>query len=252
MKKNWFFLAALMVATVFLISCEEEEKYIEENVDFQWLNINESGYWNGSDGSGSFQYRSATLSNNFTDWRGLYTSWDGFAVSNITDIQTAGYSNQYSAYVTGNTNTDNIYGVCYVVDDNAKITFDKPVDLLSIKVTNSSYCFWSMKNGDQYSKKFGGSSGSEPDWFKITINGFDSDGNEMNSLDYMLADYRYSTVADDYIVNNWETVDLTAFEGVSEIRFYLSSTDNGDFGMNTPAYFCIDNLRFRYKNIYIE
>jgi len=29
---------------------------------------------------------------------------------------------------------------------------------------------------------------------------------------------------------------------VSKLGFELSSSDNGDYGMNTPAYFCFDNF----------
>ena len=38
-----------------------------------------------------------------------------------------------------------------------------------------------------------------------------------------------------YIVNTWQTVDLTSLAGSKSLGFALSSTDNGPFGMNTPA-----------------
>ena len=249
-KKNYAF--AILISLSFLYSCEDSENYVVENVDFEHLTLGENGYWNGSDGSGPFTYYSATFHNEFTDWGGGYTSWNGFAISSINDIQTPGLENQYSAYVASIEEPLNKYGICYILGDNAKIIFDKPVDLLSIKATNSTYCYWSMKNGDQYSKKFGGLSGTDPDWFKLTIKGYDIDGFEIITRDFMLADYRSSSSSDDYIINGWETVDLSMFNGISEIRFYLSSTDNGDFGMNTPAYFCLDNLRYRYLKGNIE
>ena len=30
---------------------------------------------------------------------------------------------------------------------------------------------------------------------------------------------------------------------VKKLHFSLSSTDNGDWGMNTPAYFCMDDIK---------
>ena len=45
-----------------------------------------------------------------------------------------------------------------------------------------------------------------------------------------------------YIINDWRYVDLSGLGKVSKLSFALSSTDNGDWGMNTPAYFCFDNF----------
>jgi hypothetical protein len=46
----------------------------------------------------------------------------------------------------------------------------------------------------------------------------------------------------DYIVSQWTTVDLLALGNASRLTFNLDSSDNGPFGMNTPAYFALDNL----------
>ena len=44
------------------------------------------------------------------------------------------------------------------------------------------------------------------------------------------------------ILNTWKKVDLSELGYVTSIGFSVSSTDTGDWGMNTPAYFCIDKL----------
>lgn len=246
MRTKWFFAVTTIVAGLFLFSSCDDEEYNEEKISFQSQVLNESGYWNGSDGSGSFRIGIATFSNTFTDWGGGYTSWDGFALSNITDIQTTGLSNQYSAFVLNPSNTPNIYAICYVYGDNAKIIFDQPVQLSSLLITNSTYTYWSMKNGDLYSKKFGGVSGADPDWLKLTVKGYNTSGEEVKSAEFYLADYQFASPSNDYIIDNWQKVDLSLFDDISELRFYLSSSDTSDFGMNTPAYFCLDNLVFRY------
>jgi len=43
-------------------------------------------------------------------------------------------------------------------------------------------------------------------------------------------------------VNEWAYVDLTSLGSADSLQFFLSSTDVGIFGMNTPAYFCLDNF----------
>ena len=39
---------------------------------------------------------------------------------------------------------------------------------------------------------------------------------------------------------------------MSKLGFELSSTDNGDYGMNTPAYFCFDNFGAEGKEVLPE
>ena len=45
-------------------------------------------------------------------------------------------------------------------------------------------------------------------------------------------------------MDEWAWVDMTDHGPVSSIDFALSSSDHGDFGMHTPAYFALDGLRF--------
>ena len=61
-------------------------------------------------------------------------------------------------------------------------------------------------------------------------------------MDFYLADYRFADNGLDYIVDDWSWVDLTSLGAVDKLQFGLSSTDNGFFGMNTPAYFAMDNM----------
>ena len=98
-----------------------------------------------------------------------------------------------------------------------------------------------MKYGDSYGKKFGGENGTDPDFLKLTAVG--KNGNtETGSVDFYLADYRSDYSCDDYIVTDWSWMDLSSLGEVSSIEFSLSSSDNGDYGMNTPTYFCLDGL----------
>jgi hypothetical protein len=100
-----------------------------------------------------------------------------------------------------------------------------------------------MLHGDQFAKKFGGTDGTDPDWFLLTISGFDELGNFTGSVDFYLADYRDPDPANKYIISAWTTVDLTPLGNAHTLSFGLTSTDSDPiFGMNTPAYFAIDNL----------
>jgi hypothetical protein len=112
-------------------------------------------------------------------------------------------------------------------------------------VTNSTFAALSMKNGDAFAKKFGGISGADPDFFVLTVKGYNNGSLKSDSVNFYLADYRSADNTKDYIVKTWEWVDLKNLGNVDSIRFSLTSSDVGSFGMNTPAYFCIDNFTTR-------
>ncbi|BAZ50560.1 DUF4465 domain-containing protein [Nostoc ellipsosporum NOK] len=99
-----------------------------------------------------------------------------------------------------------------------------------------------MLNGDQFAKKFGGVSGNDPDFFRLTITGLDAANATVGNVDFYLADYRFSDNSQDYIVDQWELVDLSSLTGATKLSFSLTSSDNSRFGPNTPLYFALDNL----------
>jgi len=205
--------------------------------NFENIDLAANGYYNGSDGKTSF------ASGNFrflTDYNAGWNTWSGFAASNKTDVSTPGYGNQYSAItgkgVAGSAN----YAVAYP-NPISTIMF-KDTIVSGVYVTNSTYAYLSMKNGDSYAKKFGGESGNDPDWFLLTIEGFDSANKSTGKVNFNLADFAYSIGSNDYIVNTWKWVNLKSLGRISKLEFSLRSSDTGAWGMNTPGYFCIDNL----------
>jgi hypothetical protein len=125
------------------------------------------------------------------------------------------------------------------------ITIPVGFKLQSLEVTNTTYTALTMKNGDGFgfSKAFGGPTGSDADYLLLTAYGTDAVGTVLGSAEFYLADYRFADNGLDYIVNTWTTWDLTALGNASRIYFNLSSTDVGQFGMNTPGYFAADNLQ---------
>ena len=99
----------------------------------------------------------------------------------------------------------------------------------------------SMLNGDGFAKKFGGVGGDEQDWFLLTIDG-SLGGSAGGTVEFYLADYRFADNSLDYLIDDWSYVDLSGLGEVDQLTFNLSSSDVGGFGMNTPAYFALDNL----------
>ena len=239
-KNSKLFLVALALAWTFsFTSCKEDDPYVKKTIDFQSVTLNDDGYWNGSDGSGSLTIDMATFNNEYNDESG---AWSGFAFSNNTDIETPGFSNQYSAYIPAGADASNAYAVSYVSGDvasiTASITFLTEVNILSAEFTNSTYAYFTILNGDAFTDPF-----KDGDWFELTVVGFDAAGEQVDEVTYRLADY---TNGSEFIAESWTEVDLRPLKGVTKLVFNLESTDVGDWGMNTPAYFCMDNLRFEY------
>jgi hypothetical protein len=102
-------------------------------------------------------------------------------------------------------------------------------------VTNNTYAVLSMKKGDSFAKQFGSG-----DWFKLVVEGFNKSGTSTGKVEFYLADFREASSPG--IITEWTKVDLKSLGSVAAIKFDMQSSDTGTYGMNTPAYFCFDNL----------
>lgn len=215
-----------------------------ELADFSNLSLPEESFWNGSDESGGFESGLAFFPNSYnTEW-GV---WSGWAYSNTSDNSTPGWINQYSA-ITGaaiDSNPDNpgIYALSYVSWPGTVLSFNNPSahEIKGMFVTNATYAALSMMYGDDFSKKFGGETGDDPDWFKLSVTGM-RNGDETATVDHYLADYRFEDNSKNYIIQTWQWLELSSLGKVDSLIFTLSSSDVSDWGMNTPAYFAVDNI----------
>ena len=252
--RNLFYCA---VALTFLFtSCTPEEPETPEVpevttsiyfVDFEDVELGEQGYVNGSDGSGKFVSGNCEFLNTYTvsEWGAF---WDGFACSNHTDVETTGFMNEFSAIPgKGAANTER-YAVGYM-PFTSDLTFNCPKNeqgyfrINSMMVTNSTYAYLAMKDGDEYAKKF-----STGDWYKITIKGYKGK-TETGSVDYYLADFRDGKT---FISNKWEKLDVSTLGEVDKVIFLFDSTDKSTFGINNPTYICVDNIEFTQEVVEVK
>ena len=206
-------------------------------------------YWNGSDLSGGFTSLTVFFQNNYYP---AWSSWSGFALSTVNDTNTPGWDNQYAVFGGHGVGGTGVYAVAWddMFGEEADIvTFAPPALVQGFYVNNTTYAAVTMRDGDAYgfSKKFGGATGDDPDWFRLTITGKDLDGQVIGATHHYLADYRFTNNALDYIQSAWQWVDLRGFgPNVKTLHFALESSDTSAFGMNTPAYFALDDLVFAY------
>lgn len=205
---------------------------------FEDLQLPFDSFWNGSDESGKFTSGPFTFYNSYNK---TWASWSGFAYSNSTDKTTPGWSNQYSAIPGKGVFNSNNYAVGYDYG-TLRISMSKPDSLTGVFITNSTYTYLTLRDGNEFAKKFGGTSGEDPDYFILKITGLGNKGDTTGTVTFYLADFRLEDPQKDFIIREWTWVDLSSLGIVSELRFSLESSDTGLWGMNTPAYFCLDDL----------
>ena len=227
-------------------------------------------YWNGSDPTGNGQENQFTSQGvTFHNFRQdsvfggqTYSYWDGWAYSRTTDTHTPGYLNQFSAYPGSGVSQSAVYGVSYVDAggaESARIDLPAGVRLQGMYVTNTTYAFLGMRDGipkpgnpnEWWAKPLGGTSGTEPDWVKLTVHGYDAADHKLGSIDFYLADYRQLDGKPKTIVDQWTWLDLASLQDARRLQFAMDEDPSdktvgwdGNLYLDHPAYFAADNLTF--------
>ncbi len=186
-------------------------------------------------------------------------SWWGFTASNSADnalkdnFLTYQFSNMAQGGIVlnedGSVKTDEqgrpavSADVPYIVGYYGTFFGKRPTDMLftdtrlytpvSVYVNLNSWAYYAVVGKDSFARAF-----HKGDKFTLTIHGVAADDSE-KTVEVDLASF-----PDDALIaaTDWELVDLSPLGAVKELYFTLSSTDSGEYGMNTPAYFCLDKL----------
>ncbi|MEI7829850.1 MAG: DUF4465 domain-containing protein [Prolixibacteraceae bacterium] len=237
------FQAMLFIAAAYVLaSCQKSEEIHYQSITFETLAIPASGVWNGSDGTGSFSVDDFIFANLFDS---KYLVWSGFVYTQKNDVKTQGFENQFSVFDQMNgSNKFALYHPFYQGEAFATFPNGAENSILSIDLCNTAFAALTMKYGDAFSKKFGGITGNDPDWFKLTVNGYNRSNVKVGSVDIYLADFRSEDSSKDYILDKWTTFDLTSLGKVNKISFSFTSSDTGTYGINTPDYVCLDNIKY--------
>ena len=181
------------------------------------------------------------------DWGGYaYYSWYGFCPTKSTDnndygdgdwtsnqwgsITGGGLSGAGDAYLLGFWNSSEDINILPLSPACSIKYAGGAFDPEEVYVTNSAWGYYSMKNGSAFNKQF-----SDGDWCILHIYGVRA-GLITGKVDVYL-----DNGTD--ILNTWKRIDLDPLgDSVEMIYFQVTSSDTGVYGMNNPAYFCLDNL----------
>lgn len=105
----------------------------------------------------------------------------------------------------------------------------------SVMVNNTSLVYYILKDGNGFSEPF-----KDGDYLTLLVHGVHQDNNNPKPVEISLADFRDGK---SFIMNEWTEFDLTSLGICTGIYFTMESSDSSPaYGMNTPAYFCLDKL----------
>jgi len=235
MKKIMFCVAAWAISSSAL-----RAQYIQKVESFESLNLQPNSVVNHDpNNSTGFIFGDLTLSNTYTS---AWDSYVGFAFSNKTDSLTKGFGNQFGS-IMGKGYNSPTFGVMY----EQGVLYGKPTGFRidSLRIANAAYSYYSMLEGDQFSKKFGGQSGNDPDFFKVKLIVTSGDGVLVDTLEHYLADFRFTDNSQDYISKEWALIDFSSVSfPVYQVSFSLESSDTSQWGYNTPLYLNIDAIHY--------
>lgn len=213
---------------------------------FEGLTLATDSFWDG---------RANTAAKGFADGHAFFTNdydtsfggfWaSGFAYTNKKDSTNGTYTNLYSAITASGYNASSNYLVGQQ-DAVVRLTGNAMGRVVEgVYITNATYPYKSIKNGDSFAKKFGGITGNDPDFFVMNFLAWHNGVKKQDTVKFYLADFRSSNNTQDYIVNSWTWLDLSSFGNVDSIQIHLNSSDTGAFGINTPLFYALDNFTTR-------
>jgi len=202
------------------------------------------GYWNYIEDCMTFSHYVDTT------WSSM-PYWDGFTISGSQyfDCDTAcsssctNFHNQFAAMPkegTGDERED-YYAVAYdgynsifFPNKHCNVTLSRDDSICGLYLTLNAYTYKSIKCGDDFADAF-----EYGDYYYVTIKGY-LNGTLTDTVAYYLADYRSSAA---YVVDDWKWVNLQSLGTVDSLAFELTTSDVGDYGPNTPMFFCMDEIQ---------
>ena len=210
-----------------------EDKLTEPNTSFAPTEGEDYGDW-------GYKLTSFTDSKSLVECNSYFSNWGfggGFTYTNTTDVTTPGYSNLSA--ITGKGKDGSVY-LTVALSNPTKLTNLQAAtyQFKGAYITNTTYAYLAVKDGNDGSGYVKGPF-EDGDYFTVTAIGHAVSGEEVGRSTFYLADYRDGKSS---VVNTWEWFDWTPLANAAYVTFEMESTDTGDYGMNTPNYFCLDGI----------
>lgn len=220
-------------------------------VTFQDVVLPESGYLNGDPGglqpgdfvsvplvSGGVSFSNTygvdsygVPPNNF-----IYPYWFGFSFSNVVNTTDGSFTNQYASYPGGGYESTQ-YAVAY--GDGATITLPRPATVSGFRIANTTYARATMVSADP--NQFADPLRPPNGYFSVTAIGL-LGSSTTATVEFLLADFRGASPPG--VLDGWSWFALGDLGTVDAVSFAFAGSDVGDYGLNTAAYFAMDDFTF--------
>lgn len=184
----------------------------------------------------------------FSQSEGMY---EGFSLSDWNNKEIADWINQCSVFSGDNDQKNGGYNksrnflmafmsskIGSTIDFHfAKDNEEKIIN--NFYINNTTYTALITEKGNTWAQP---ASYENKDYVKLIIEGFDASGKSKGTTEVYLADYRVEGKGG--ILKEWTKVNTQHFGKVHQIKFMFDVSDNlkGPEYINTPAYFCIDDV----------
>lgn len=189
---------------------------------------------------------------------------NGWFYSNTTDTTTPGFTNLSSAITGAGVNGSATYGVAFDGSSfippfqlpRPRLEFGTLVTPQSVYITNTTFAYLAMRDGaPPFSAQF---SLANQDFFKLDIVAYRDGAATGDRVTVTLANFisGYDPATDpeqrnldpfdpnQLLLDEWRLVDLSVLGEVDALEFEMASSDVGFIGINTPAYFALDDLSY--------
>lgn len=218
-------------------------------IDFEKAVLNDEGYiwgkemateqddvdWQGNPIRSNLYYGSlyteadADIWTFFSDSGHTYDTWNGFIISNHTDMQTSGYLNDKSVYAESGADGSSQFAVGFYGKWTAEphgipvIHFTSPVQLQSAKVANTTYVYLYFRNDIAEAEK---------PTYTLVATGY--------ANDTKTGEVSLDLIKGKTMLEGWQHLDLTPLGTVTKLEFRIDCVDE-----MAPYYFCLDNLTYQ-------
>lgn len=219
-------------------------------------NYGTTEYWNGGIAISNWCIRKNVDGNTHDWWYSYLNQCSVYNISSGEDVRQGG------AGAGGSDNFAVVYG--YVDAYNTaymnypEITFDVAGTVSDLWICNTAYTYGVIMNGNHWDDdEDDGWTGTavplktlvdkdgKKGYLRVDAYGFNGEAptNSGNPVSIYLADYNADADTGN-VITTWKEWNLSQLGNVTKIRFNVVGNDSGQYGLNTPAYFCLDDIHY--------